>query len=247
MTDSLDQALSERFALQHDELSLPDFADVVHRAAEIAPRLEVQKRPSAPRVLATLSVRRVLVAALVLCILAGTGVAIAAGFGAFNGISAAQHPQTPADKIDPAVIARINGINGIQGPGSQLLADSSRLLRQLSGGGRLYVVARKDGGLCVLAVGLSGTKNGPSAMGCGSPLTQSQPTTISSFKAKQGTPTINWGIALDHINAISFDLGGRELTVPVTNNAWAYEGPSPRVAQSIVIHYDDGTARSLTP
>jgi hypothetical protein len=191
--------------------------------------------------------RPVLVAAVAVAALVGAAVAIAAGFGAFNGISAAQHLQTPADKIDPSIIARINGNNGIQGPGSQLLADSSRLLRQLSGGGRLYVVARKDGGLCVLAVGLSGTESGPSAMGCGSPLTQSQPTTISSFKAKQGTPTVNWGIALDHINAISFDLGGQELTVPVTNNAWAYEGLSPRLAQSIVIHYDDGTTRSLTP
>ena len=35
----------------------------------------------------------------------GVGVAIAAGFGAFNGISSAQHPPTAADQLDPAVAA----------------------------------------------------------------------------------------------------------------------------------------------
>ena len=52
--------------------------------------------------------RPVLVAAVVVAALVGVGVAIAAGFGAFNGISAAQHPQTPADRIDPKLLAEIN-------------------------------------------------------------------------------------------------------------------------------------------
>lgn len=36
MNDGPDQAMSERFALQHDELPLPDFADVLRRAAWIS-------------------------------------------------------------------------------------------------------------------------------------------------------------------------------------------------------------------
>lgn len=50
--------------------------------------------------------RPVLVAAVVVAALVGVGVAIAAGFGAFNGISATQRPQTPADKIDPKLLAQ---------------------------------------------------------------------------------------------------------------------------------------------
>lgn len=38
MTDSLDQALTARFALQRDELLEPDFADVRRRAERLAPR-----------------------------------------------------------------------------------------------------------------------------------------------------------------------------------------------------------------
>jgi hypothetical protein len=38
MRDNLDKALSERFALQHDELPVPDFADVLRRATQISTR-----------------------------------------------------------------------------------------------------------------------------------------------------------------------------------------------------------------
>jgi hypothetical protein len=38
MNDGLDQAMSERFARQHDELPMPDFADVLRRATQISAR-----------------------------------------------------------------------------------------------------------------------------------------------------------------------------------------------------------------
>src|SRR2546423_15700300 len=44
--------------------------------------------------------RSILVAAGMLAALAGAGVAIAAGLGAFNGINAAQHPQSSTDVLD---------------------------------------------------------------------------------------------------------------------------------------------------
>jgi hypothetical protein len=194
--------------------------------------------------------RSVFVAVVAVAALVGTGVAIAAGFGAFNGISAVQHPQTPADRIDPALLAEINTANSFRGAGDQLLADSARLVKQMSDRTRIYAVATEDGQLCVLAAGLAGSntgKGGASAMGCGSPLTQSQPTTIASFKANGQTPTISWGITLDHIIAVSFGLTGQEVRVPVKNNVWAYEGASPRDARSLTVHYDDGTTVTLNP
>ena len=51
--------------------------------------------------------RPLTVAAIVTTALALAGLAIAAGFGAFNGISAAEHPQGAADALDPALVARI--------------------------------------------------------------------------------------------------------------------------------------------
>lgn len=85
MRDSLDQALSERFALQHDELPAPNFADVLGRAAQISTsRLPRTRREDYRRWL----VRPALAAALVVGVLAGAGVGIAAGFGAFDGTPA---------------------------------------------------------------------------------------------------------------------------------------------------------------
>ncbi len=85
MTDSLDQALSERFALQHDELPMPDFADVLRRESRITIRPEPRKRPRNYRLWGA---RPVLAAAVVVGVLAGAGVGIAAAVGAFEGTPA---------------------------------------------------------------------------------------------------------------------------------------------------------------
>ena len=85
MTDGPDQALSERFALQHDELPKPDFADVLRRASRISIRPEPRKHPRNYRLWGA---RPVLAAAVVVGVLAGAGVAVAAGLGAFEGTPA---------------------------------------------------------------------------------------------------------------------------------------------------------------
>jgi hypothetical protein len=190
--------------------------------------------------------RPVLVAAAVAAALVGVGVAIAAGFGAFNGISAAQHPQTPADRLDPNLLALINAANSIRGAAGQLLPDSARLVRQLPGGARIYAVATKDGELCVLAAGLRNNngKFDAAGMGCGSPLTQSQPSTAATFARNESSPAISWGIALDSVTAVSFMAGRHEVTVPVTNNVWAYEGAAPTHG-TLTAHFKDGSTETI--
>jgi hypothetical protein len=191
--------------------------------------------------------RPVLVAVVAFAALVGAGVAIAAGFGAFNGISALQHPQTPADRIDPGLLAEINAANSVRGAGDQLLADSARLAKRVSDGTRIYAVATQDGQLCALATGLAGSNTesgGASAMGCGSPLTQSLPTTAASFRANEATPTISWGIATDRVTAVSFMASGQEVTVPVKNNVWAYEGDSS-IINSLTVHFNDGSTETI--
>jgi hypothetical protein len=186
--------------------------------------------------------RSVLVAAVAVAALVGAGVAIAAGFGAFNGISAAQHPPTPADTLDPAVAASIAANDNPLG----LEADSARFVTQLAGGIRIYAVATKTGELCALAERLPNNngKNDAAATGCSSPLTQSQPTTIASFQANEATPPISYGIALDSVTAVSFMAGGQEVTVPVKNNVWAYEGDNSAIS-SLTVHFNDGRTETI--
>ena len=136
--------------------------------------------------------RRVLVAIVAVALLAGAGVAIAASFGVFRGIKAAQHPRTKADRLDPAVVASIISHNkqdkrlmhtsrGLLEPGS------SRLVRQLPNGARVFAVAATGGELCVVMERMprlaSNMKPGGYTTGCTSPLTQKLPTTIESFRA----------------------------------------------------------------
>ena len=180
--------------------------------------------------------RPVLVAAVAVAALVGTGVAIAAGFGAFDGISAAQHPPTAADKLDPAVAASLAENNSM---GLEL--DSARFVTQLADGVRIYAVATQNGELCAVAEKLPNNdgKDDASALGCGSSLSPSQPTTAESFQANESTPPISWGIALDSVSAVSFTAGGREVTVPVTNNVWAYEGAG--AISPLTVHFRDGS------
>ena len=118
--------------------------------------------------------KRLIVAAVAVAALAGAGIAIAAGFGAFNesnpfhGISAAQHPPTAADKLDPAVAATF---------AEDLRRDAGivRFVSQLGDGVRIYAVATAGGGLCSIAERLPGphrVKGKPTEIACGQQLTR---------------------------------------------------------------------------
>ncbi len=219
--------------------SREDWSEVLRRAGVADPHCWRRWRP-------------ILVAAVVVAALVGVGVAIAAGFGAFDGISAAQHPATAADKLDPALVAAIDAENsaggGPAGVAGRLLPDSARLVGELADGARIYAVATSDGQLCVLAERLPAsnatTAEGAAAMGCGSPLTQSQPATIASFRANQDTPPISWGIALDSVRAVSFMASGQEVTVPVKNNVWVYQGDNSGL-DTLTVHFNNGSTETM--
>jgi hypothetical protein len=208
--------------------SREDWSDVIHRSG-LSDRGERWRW------------RRVVVAAVIAAALVGAGVAIAAGFGAFNGISAAQHPPTAADKLDPAVAASLADDKSLG-----LEPDSARFVTQLADGVRIYAVAATDGHLCAVAERLPNNngKNDASTTTCRLPLTESQPTTATSFQPNEQAPVITWGIALDSVTAVSFTAGGQGVTVPVTNNVWAYEGDNPAFG-SVVVHFDDGSTDTV--
>ncbi|HEY2209740.1 MAG TPA: hypothetical protein VGH26_10685 [Gaiellaceae bacterium] len=182
--------------------------------------------------------------AVAVAALAGAGVGIAAGFGAFDesspfdGISAAQHPPTAADKLDPAVAASF-------APDLRRDAGIVRFVTQLGDGVRIYAVATAGGGLCSIAERLPGphtVKGKPTEIACGTRLTQKRPTTLTSFLATGERPPFSWGIALDNVTAVSFTAGGQEVTVPLKDNVWAYHGKKDLIgAVPLTVHFTDGS------
>lgn len=155
----------------------------------------------------------------------------------FHGISAAQHPRTRADRLDPSVVASIVSENKLQKQMSHrtiglLEPRSARFLRQLPNGARVYAAAATGRQLCVLIERMphlgANVKPGAPLWQCASPLTGKVPTAINGFQAFKGphgeSPAVSFGVALDGVAAVSFTAGARLTTVPVEHNAWVYEG-----------------------
>lgn len=223
-----------------------DWDDVVRRADAIAGATRRKGR----RVAARRRWRPALAALVAAAAVAGAGVAIAAGFGAFDSIGAAQHPQGPADKLDAALVAQIERENAElassptgQATG-QMLLDSTRFIRRLASGERVYALTTTTNELCVLIVGRPGS-NMSSAVGCGDPLNQDEPTTVGGVRPNPATPPLTYGIAIDAVVSVTFMAAGAEATVPVKNNVWAYEGPSSAL-ESLTVHYANGSTQTLT-
>lgn len=221
--------------------SRSDWADVVaragygsrHRARAATEPAAARRRP-----------RPLLVAAIAAVALLVTATAVAAGLGAFDGIGAADHAQTPQDVLDPVTAAQIERFNadakraatsGV--PEDAILPDSARRVGQLPTGEAVYVVSTSTDKLCVVIE--------QSVISCGAPLSQAQPVTLTTTDADGpgGAPAINYGIARDGITALSFRADGSEQTVPVTDNVWAYEGDAN--LRSVTVHYTDGSTQTL--
>jgi hypothetical protein len=190
--------------------------------------------------------RRMIGAALVAAVLTAGGAAIAGGVNPFAGIGAADHPQTGADVLDPATAATVERMNAHrsnnQFPEGRLLPETARLVGELSSGNRFYVITTSTNALCVMIQQQAGS--GGSAIGCGAPLSQTQPTTLMSIQTNQETPPLTFGVAQDDVTAVSFMAKGSEQTVPVKNNVWAYEGSSGALS-SLTVHFADGSTETI--
>jgi hypothetical protein len=203
--------------------------------------------------------RPVLVTAMAVAALVGVGVAVAAGIGAFHGIKAAQHPRTEADRLDAYVIASITRYNKqiahlTHGRRGLIEPDTSRLVRQLSEGGRVYAVAATGNELCVVLERMprlaGAAKHEGWSVGCTSPLTQKVPSTVESFRAFKGphgeSPALSWGITLDGATAVSFPANRHlKITVPVKHNVWVYQGKWSAAVRGFTVHFNDGHTETI--
>jgi hypothetical protein len=208
-----------RFAACRDDR---DWFDVLRRAG-VAP----SGRAAAPR-----RWRPILVTAVCVAALAGAGIAIAAGFGAFDNLSAAQQPQTSSDMLNPQTATNFQQLGcgaGHTGPNDAFVPyscdpSSSRLVSALENGDKLYVLADSGGHLCLYLQGAGLTQ-------CGPPLSRAYPTWYTG--RNDSGDLLVAGVAMDGVTSVSFTLDGNDVTVPVKNNAWAYENPSaPKPASS---------------
>jgi hypothetical protein len=221
-----------------------DWSDVMSRAGLISARRRW---------------RPVLIAAVAVAALVGVGVAIAASFGVFHGIRAAQHPRTAADRLDPSVVASITRYNKqyvriTHSRRGLLEPDTSRLVRQLPNGVRVFAVAGTGNQLCVVLERLPrlgpNTKRGGYSQGCTSPLTQKVPSTLESFRAFKGphgeSPALSWGITLDGATAVSFQANRHlKITVPVKHNVWVYQGKWSAAVRGFTVHFKNGHTETL--
>jgi hypothetical protein len=191
-------------------------------------------------------------AAVVAAALVGAGIALADGVGVFNGITAAQHPRSKADRLDPSVLASIAFTNKQQrlrhSRVGLLAPDSSRFVRQLANGERVYAVAATGRAVCALVERLRiphayNLKKPASDWAC-SRLTRKVPTIISSFKANEESPVFSWGIALDGVTAVSWMAGSQGVvSVPVRHNAWVHLGNASFV--HFTVHFKDGGTEKI--
>ena len=191
--------------------------------------------------------RPLLLAAAAAAALAIAGVAIAAGVGAFDGIGAADHAQTPQDVLDPESIKMIDQFNaaltsqqnaaGGSSTLDQIEIDTARLVGTLPTGKRLYVVSTTSGNLCVAVQ--------EESIGCGHALSEQEPLTLETMDhdSPGGDPPVNFGVARDGITSLSFKADGSEVTVPVSDNVWAYEGDAD--LYTVSVHYADGSTATV--
>ena len=204
--------------------------------------------------------RRVLLATALVATTAVGVAAVAAGLGAFNGIGAVQHPQTPSDVIDPATAAYMEDKN-CNGPGEHacqgmivgLQFDTARHLGRLPDGQNIYVLSCAHDNLCTVVGPPHPTWN------VSSPLSKSHPSTIFSYLVTDDNDPaekrwFTFGVALDGVTSISFQsyeawgsaAAGPQVTVPVKANFWVYEGKRmPSVLQPVTAHFADGTSVTM--
>ncbi len=264
MTDSLDQTMSERFALQHDELPLPDFADVLGRATRLSPLSE--PRPHAEhgfrRLSRLRSWRRRSVVLVAVAALAAVGAASAVayhylgpspgfsgGLSSLNNLPQASWPSSlPRDALDHAAAA--TDLTGAEAAQRLRLVQTGLSLGQEARGnislyafqgnsntGCLFITGPDSGGICL-----------PTQM-------TSNPALDSIAWAAGGGNSIHtpgplavYGLVADNIRDVEADVSGTTRSIPIVNNSFYadYDGITSKDSIKLIVRFDDGTTRTFT-
>jgi hypothetical protein len=169
--------------------------------------------------------------------------AAAAAPGPLSGIGAAVGPQTSADLLPQQLLTNLR---------VPLMPQSSRLLRTLPGGRKVYVAESTPNRLAVVIV-TPGRRPGHvgTTLVTMPPLTTARPTTVTAFTTeganggKVVTTSLAFGVAQDGITSVSFKANGHLQTVPVIGNVWfSSEPPFVRIP-SITVHFANGRTQTI--
>jgi len=264
MTDSLDQALGERFALQHDELPPPDFADVLRRATVVSPGSRsgpradhALRRPSGLRSWPRRSV--VLVAVAVLAAVGaasavayhylGPSSGFSAGLSSLNDLPQASWPANlPSDALDHAAAA--TDLTPTQAAQRLRLVQSGLSLGQEATGnislyafqgnsntGCLFITGPDSGGICL-----------PSWMTSNPALDGIAWAAGGGDSLQTPGPLAVYGLVADNIRSVDADISGTIRSIPIVNNSFYtdYTGITSTDSVALVVHFDDGTTRTFT-
>lgn len=230
-------------------ISFPPLRDLPPGHLEARKRQLLDELPRGPAIARRRTARRVLLVAVAAAALAGASVAIAAGFGAFDGISAAQQTQTGTDVLPQGILDTVNRLNAQATEHNQsaaavaahfriplLLPDTARVLGTMPDGSKVYGLTDTRGELCLFGEGTGS---------CGSPLDHSRPITLtmSNVSPTTGGTFIVQGVATDDVSSVSFTVGGKNVTVPVEKNIYIYKEPDSHATgvHCVVAHLADGS------
>ncbi|HKU55611.1 MAG TPA: hypothetical protein VJP41_01170 [Gaiellaceae bacterium] len=263
MTDSLDQALSERFALQHDKLPMPDFADVLRRATRLSSSESRPKAEPGVRKLGLRSWRRRSVVLVAVAALAAVGAASAVAYhylgpspGFTAGLSSLNKlPPVPWPSSVPegglANEAASTGLTPAQAEQRMRLAQSGLSLGQgdvgdidlyafpgESGSACLFVTAPLSGGICLPTSNVSNPAlDGVAwaAWGGDGPKTPTGPLGV-------------FGLVADNVTGVEADISGTTRSIPIVNNSFYadYDQITSKDSIKLIVRFDDGTTRTLT-
>ena len=198
-------------------------------------------------------VLRIASAGVVLAALALGANAAAATPNPLSGIGAAAHPQTSSDLLPKTWLAQLARRQAIQRahhillPQMDLVPTTSRLLRLLPYGGKIYVVSTRANTLGTVVIEpkvplLSGYMGSYSAT---EPLSATHPVTLGQDSVGPGTDgTTSFGVVRDGITSVSFRAAGHVQTIPVVSNVWFYAGQSSAL-ESLTLDYADGKTQTL--
>jgi hypothetical protein len=182
----------------------------------------------------------VLTMAVLLAALVIAAIALAASWGPLSGIGAADHPAKPSDAVSSQAAAQLHQAElPPSDPVDQIgsfLVDQARLLGVLSDGSKVYAVPSSKDKLCVVVASRSGE--------CAAPLTHARPITVAIMREGPGIGPAVYGLTIDDVVSVSFEVGGDSVTVPVHDNFYAWQG-SPSQAQAgisrVSVTYADGS------
>jgi hypothetical protein len=169
--------------------------------------------------------------------------ASAAAPGPLSGIGAAVGPQTSTDLLPRQLLAHLR---------VPILPQSSRLLRTLPGGRKVYVAASTPNRLAEVIV-TPGRRPGHvgTTLVTMPPLTTARPTTVTAFTTEGANggkvvmTSLAFGVAQDGITSVSFKANGHLQTVPVVSNVWFSSEPPFAKIPSITVHFANGRTQTI--